>query len=353
MRGSKLPVAYASALATIGSSHSFLLPPVRFAASEMRRYLLYGALVESAIELPAIAAPATGSVDCTMRLVPRAPVDGVRWFHAWRYPRCAPSVMFGRGADGYVVRVPHAGEFSVSIDGASLQAPSAMPISSAQHLLADLVLPLALSRQRDLLLHASTVHLPDVGAVAIAGASGRGKSSLAAALTAHGAAVLSDDCTAVEQSNGSAAVLPGYPGLRLWPESLTMLAAEAERAADTLPSGKVRIGAPRVPFCSYASDLRAILVLSKRHREGRLKVRRVSRRVAVVQLMRHVFIMDVTDRSQLSRVFSATTSLVERVPVLRIALPDDPAWLDDAAESVVTLVCSMGRNRRSSAARQP
>ena len=349
MRGSKLRVVSLSALPTIGFCHSVLLPPVRFTMSEMR-YLLYGARVESAIELPAIAAQPTGSVDCTMSLVPRVQVDDVSWFHAWRYPRCAPSVMFGRGADGYVVRVPHVGDFSVSIDGASLQAPSALPLSSAQHLLSDLVLPLALSRQRDLLLHASAVHLPDVGAVAIAGASGRGKSSLAAVLTAHGAALLSDDCTAVEQGNGYATVLPGYPGLRLWPESLTMFAAPARSAADMLPSGKVRVGAPGVQFRGQPSDLRAIFLLSKRHLRDRLRAKRIDQQAAVLQLMRHLFIIDVSDRLQLRRVFWAITSVVKRVPVFRIALPDDRERVAAAAESVVTLARSIERNRRSSAA---
>ena len=71
-------------------------------------------------------------------------------------------------------------------------------------------------------------------------------------------------------------------------------------------------------------------MLSKRHRGGGLKVRRISQRAAVVQLMRHAFIMDVTDRSQLARVFGALTSLVARVPILRIALEDDHALLEAA-----------------------
>jgi hypothetical protein len=66
--------------------------------------------------------------------------------------------------------------------------------------------------------------------------------------------------------------------------------------------------------------------------------------------MRHAFIMDVTDRSQLARVFGALTSLVARVPILRIALEDDRSSLEAAAGSVVTLARSIVRNRQPSAA---
>ena len=315
----------------------------------MRRFSLYGAIVESAIELPAPAATSSDQVDFTVSVAPESPADGVTWFHAWQYPRCPPSVIFGRRGDGYVLRIPHVGDFAVSSDGRSIDIPAALPIDSGQHLLADLVLPLAISRQRDLLLHATTVHMPDVGALAIAGSSGRGKSSLAAALIAHGASVLSDDCTATTQVHDVPAALPGYPGIRLWPESLTMLAPPGG-LSDSLRSGKVRVGPPHVPFRGQPSDLGAILMLSKRHRGGGLKVRRISQRVAVVQLMRHAFIMDVTDRSQLARVFGALTSLVARVPILRIALEDDRSSLEAAAGSVVTLARSIVRNRQPSAA---
>jgi hypothetical protein len=66
--------------------------------------------------------------------------------------------------------------------------------------------------------------------------------------------------------------------------------------------------------------------------------------------MRHAFIMDVTDRSQLARVFGALTSLVARVPILGIALEDDRASLEAAAGSVVTLALSIVRNRQPSPA---
>lgn len=324
-----------------------LVPPL---TPEMPRYSLYGITVDSAIDLRATPAPIAATVDCTVRLTADVTAPDVDWFHAWRFPRCPPALLFGRVGDGYILRVPGVADATVSADGAAVGVHAGLPRDSAQHLLADLVLPLAASRQRDLLLHASSVHLPDIGAIGFAGPSGRGKSSLAAALVTHGASVMSDDCTPIGQTQDSPTALPGYPGLRLWPDVVAGLASRAGGESDGVSSGKVRVGSAVVPFFSRPCNIRAIFILSRRHRGCGLKLRRVSHRAAVVQLMRHAFIMDIEDRSQLARVFTALTSLVARVPILRLALEDDPDALSDAAASVIRLAASIARDRRAAPA---
>ena len=42
----------------------------------MRRFFLYGAIVESAIELPAPAATSSDQVDFTVNVAPESPADG-------------------------------------------------------------------------------------------------------------------------------------------------------------------------------------------------------------------------------------------------------------------------------------
>ena len=316
----------------------------------MPRYSLYGITVDSAIDLRATPVPIAASVDCTVRLTADVTAPDVDWFHAWRFPRRPPSLLFGRSGDVYILRVPGVADATVSTDGGSVGVPAGLPRDSAQHLLADLVLPLAASRQRDLLLHASSVHLPDIGAVAFAGQSGRGKSSLAAALVTHGAAVMSDDCTPIGQTQASPTALPGYPGLRLWPDVVAGLASPAGDRSDAVSPGKVRVGSPVVPFFARPCNIRAIFILSRRHGGSGLKSRSIGHRAAVVQLMRHAFVMDIEDRSQLARVFTALTSLVARVPILRLALEDDPDALSDAAASVITLATSIARDRRAAPA---
>jgi len=60
-------------------------------------------------------------------------------------------------------------------------------------------------------------------AIAIAGNSGVGKSTTAAALAKQGYAVLSDDIAVLEERDRQWLALPGYPRLRLWPEAIEAL----------------------------------------------------------------------------------------------------------------------------------
>jgi hypothetical protein len=76
-------------------------------------------------------------------------------------------------------------------------------------------------------LHASAVEV-DGRAIAIAGAAGAGKSTLAAALVGRGATLLAEDVVAlVDNGNpgdGTRLVcIPSYAGIRLWPESAELL----------------------------------------------------------------------------------------------------------------------------------
>jgi len=300
----------------------------------MPRYSLYGITVDSVIELAAQPAAAPGAVDCSVKFADDGPIADVDWFHAWKFPRSEPSLLFGRSSGGYVLRVPAFVDFTVSADGrtVSMPFPRKSQIGELQHLLADLVLPLAVSRHRDLLMHAAAVNLPDVGAMAIAGRSGRGKSSMAMALVGRGASVLSDDCTAIDGTSESFAALPAYPGVRLWSEG---------------QPAKMRIAGSTVPFHNQRSPLTAIFVLSRRHEGKRLKVRPLTHHGAVVELMRHTFVMDIMDRAQLARVFGALTSLVARVPILRVSFPDNRASLPEAAEAAIEFMQSLVRDRRA------
>jgi energy-coupling factor transporter ATP-binding protein EcfA2 len=80
-----------------------------------------------------------------------------------------------------------------------------------------------LLRQRGLLvLHGSSVVVED-GAIAFLGNSGAGKSTLAQAFHRQGHPVLTDDVMVVQLDGDCPMVLPGYPLIKLWPESATAM----------------------------------------------------------------------------------------------------------------------------------
>ena len=77
------------------------------------------------------------------------------------------------------------------------------------------------------IFHASAVAIGDE-AVAFAGMKGAGKSTLAAAMHADGHDLLADDIVAIDTSSGAPMVIPGFPYLKLWPDSVTLLGYDPE-----------------------------------------------------------------------------------------------------------------------------
>jgi hypothetical protein len=92
------------------------------------------------------------------------------------------------------------------------------------------LLGVLLAQRGAFVLHASTVAI-DGKAAAFFGPSGRGKSTLTAALTQAGHPLIADDMTVIETAGDRPVVLPGFPRLKLWPDS----AAALEHDVENLP----------------------------------------------------------------------------------------------------------------------
>jgi len=69
-----------------------------------------------------------------------------------------------------------------------------------------------------LVLHASAVNIND-GAVAFMGHNGAGKSTTTASFMASGHPLIADDILSLEFREGIPMVFPGFPRIKLWPES--------------------------------------------------------------------------------------------------------------------------------------
>lgn len=76
-------------------------------------------------------------------------------------------------------------------------------------------------------LHASTVAI-DGAAVAFFGPSGRGKSTLTAAMTRAGHPLVADDMTVIDTASTPPLVQPGFPRVKLWPDSASALEHDVE-----------------------------------------------------------------------------------------------------------------------------
>jgi hypothetical protein len=128
------------------------------------------------------------------------------------------------------------------------------PLGEARHSLLRMyllgtVMAILLYQRGRLALHASSVAIGG-RAVAFLAESGRGKSSLAAAMLKRGHLPLSDDVTPVEFAGGTAQVYPGCSYLKVDPQVAALLGQDARRLDPIDPAeSKLRwdFPAPRTP----------------------------------------------------------------------------------------------------------
>jgi hypothetical protein len=271
------------------------------------------------------------------------------WFRHWRLPGGRLWLSIGRFDEGYLLRFRDQAEFTIGTrrNRITVCAGADLPGETLQHLLIDQVLPLALSYQGRLLLHASAVHLPGVGAVAFAGRTGRGKSTLAAALGARGGRIITDDCLAIDFDRAAAppTVVPAYPGLRLWPGASSHLFHGSRGRRVAHYSGKRRVTRGVLPFRAGPSPLRALFVLSPRASSGAaLSIRPIRAPRRLADLMRLTYVLDTGNRQQLAALFTGLATLAASVPVLRLRVRHGQARLPDTADLIRAYAAGMLRS---------
>ena len=234
-------------------------------------------------------------------------------FHQWAFPDGTLWTQFFRQGGGYLLRFPDLADFEVSADGARVQGYPAPGVTTptVEHLYLNQVLPLALSRQGKLVLHGSAVDIGGQG-VAFLGESGRGKSTMAASFAAEGTRFLTDDGLLLEWVDGCCMIIPSQPSIRLWADSRAALVSALASVAPAVSfTSKSRIFAgPDVAFCTEDRPLGRVYFLG----EGDAQVPTIKPlrpAEALIELVKHSFLLDIEARDMLMYQFDALTRLAE------------------------------------------
>ncbi len=295
-------------------------------------------------ELPPVAAAAdwTFGLD-TARIAGAAPA----WFHAWRAPGGRRVLSFSRQPHGYLLRFHGKADFVIDIERRSIRCVrrGATELPTVRHLLLDQVMPLLLSGDTRLVLHAAAVATPR-GAVAFAGATGSGKSTLATAIAALGLPLLCDDCLVIAAATRGFRAGSFYPGARLYPDSVKAVGMSG------VPSLKVasytrkrRIATPRLPFVRESVPLACVFVLDRgirRHTHERIAFIRLRGRDALMALVACTFYLDVADADAVRRGFELQHRLVQRIPIYRLSHPWRLDRLADTRDAILQRVENAG-----------
>jgi hypothetical protein len=244
-------------------------------------------------------------------------------FHEWVLPDGTLWTQFYRTDSGYLLRFPDFADFILSPTGHDVTAWPAPGVSAqtVEHLYLNQVLPLALSKQGKLVFHASAVEI-DGAAVAFMGASGRGKSTLAASFATHGFRFLTDDGLTVEAHGGAHRVLPSHPSIRLWLDSKAALISPDTPTAPAVEfTSKSRfLAGERIAFCDAARPLRRVYFLGDGNC-AEIAFARLAPAEAAIELVKHSFLLDVEARDVLAAHFDELSRLAAEPMFYRLDYP--------------------------------
>jgi len=244
-------------------------------------------------------------------------------FHTWAFPDGALWTEFYRTDSGYLLRFPDLADFEVSADGLGVTCFPAPEVSEAtsQHLYLNQVLPLVLSRLGKLVFHASAVEVGE-GAIAFVGESGRGKSTLAASFAVSGSRFLTDDGLVVEERGSGYEILPSHPSIRLWADSEGALIAPGVETAPRLDfTSKSRfLAGEAVRFCDRPRPLWRVYFLGDGSAEA-LTIEPLSPAQALVEWVKHSFLLDVEEQALLAGHFDRVARLANRPIHYRLDYP--------------------------------
>jgi len=246
-----------------------------------------------------------------------------------------PALRIWKAADGSFLRLAYYDgvQFWLERQGKSLWAvwPAASTLEDTASYLLGPVLGLLLRLRGVTCLHASAVSIEN-RCVAFVGSEGAGKSTTAAAFARQGFGVLSDDVAALMEGPEGFRVMPAYPHLCLWQDSVEMLYGSSEalpRFSTGWEKRRLALGNQGTRFENRSLPLGAIYLLGDRHPDQAPFVEEVRPKAGLLSLVADTFANKILDREMRAREFAVLGRLVTTVPIRRIHPHKDPSRLEE------------------------
>jgi len=175
-------------------------------------------------------------------------------------------------------------------------------------------------------LHASSIAIGG-RAIAIAGPSQAGKSTVAAAFAKLGYPVLSEDVVTLDERNGRFLVHPGYARIRLWPDSAEALYGSADvlpRLAPTWDKRYVDLTEDGYQFQKSPLPLAAAYILEERAPDSAvLRIDSLSTKEALLSLIGNTYATNLMDTKMRGREFETLRRVIAGIPIRRVFPPND------------------------------
>lgn len=244
-------------------------------------------------------------------------------FHISSFPDGTPGAEFYRTTTGYLLRFPNLADFAVSADLANVWCFPDPDVSEAtpQHIYLNQVVPLLLSKRGKLVFHASAVEI-EGRAIAFVAESGTGKSTLAANFAISGYRFLTDDGLVVERRGGFYHATPSHPSIRLWQDSREQLIDPEIQTAPPLHfTSKSRVLAGiGLAHCDQPRRLATAYFLGDGSAQD-ITFRPLSASEALVNWLKHSFLLDIEDRDLIAAHFDGVAMLGNELACYHLDYP--------------------------------
>lgn len=306
-------------------------------------YRAHGLVISSEVELALPPTPpASSTPDLVLRCGAQRPIPsedppGSRLATLSR-PDGTVLYSLARDRDRAILRYPGLCEFVGDPELADITValhpgadPGLIPVLAAGALVA-----VHLKLRHELVMHASAVQL-DGRALAFVGASGMGKSTLAAVLCRNGCGLVSDDVLRVDLTDPT--LVRVYAG-----STENRLRMSARELADTAPSDAVRPTADgrlalRSRTCAGESlPLAACVVPRPTRRAVDVSVQRLPKSEALLRMIRFPRVVGWSEPASSACEFQALADLVERVPIFEALVPWGPPFRSEVLAGLLDAV---------------
>jgi hypothetical protein len=241
--------------------------------AEVLSYAAFGLSLASDRPVPGLA-PSTSHQPVDTRIWLDTPIpfepqhdSGHVWYTSDESGRAEPALRVFRTQDTryFTLRYRDGTTFVVNRDATDVWAswPESSTLEDTATYLLGPILGFVLRLRGCSCLHASAVAIGGC-AVALMGPAGAGKSTTAAAMGLLGHPLVTEDVVALEDTGHGFSVRPGYPQVRLWPDSVRLLCGDGDALPRLTPTWDkraldfTRLG---LRFHSRPLPLRAVYLL--------------------------------------------------------------------------------------------
>ena len=291
-------------------------------------YIIHGLMVASEVEFPLPTVQGV-SIDIAIRRHPRPQA-----LPAPRHSRADdpddPYVIEHWVGERLIVEFPGSASFQISRGEVLVLSDDTDDPDFLVHLLLDAVLPRVVALRGDLMLHASGAVGPSGRAHIVMGETGMGKSTLAAALAAHGWPLLDDDGIRLMELDGTFTAVPGYAGVRLLPDSAAAVVPQLQPGrpmAAGHPKRRFAVDGDAVRMARASAPVSDVYVL-ERVNAAEPTVERMRFADALSAITTHGYHLADEPTTITRLAFERVSSLAAAVRVWRLRCPDDLGSFD-------------------------